>query len=198
MPDFFDVVQRQRAYRSFAPGDVPDDLLNQVLDAATFAPSAENKQPWVFVVVKAATTRKKVADLTRRAWEGGARDYEQGRIDDRLLADVDRGATKGMGDAPVIVVVCGDSSDAIEQTLPSSIFPAVQNLLLAATALGLGSTLTTLATMHAKELAEVLRLPDHVTPMAVVPLGWPARRLGPPKRTPFKQKAHRDRYGRRW
>src|SRR5438067_1558343 len=105
MPDFFDVVQRQRAYRSFAPGDVPDDLVNQVLDAATFAPSAENKQPWVFVVVKAAATRKKVADLTRRAWEGGARDYEQGRLHPKLLDDVDHGATKGISQAPVIVVV---------------------------------------------------------------------------------------------
>jgi nitroreductase len=198
MPEFFDVVQRQRAHRAFAPGDVPDDLLNQVLDAATFAPSAENKQPWVFVVVKAATTRKKVAELTRRAWEGGARDYEQGRLDPKLLDDVDQGATKGIGKAPVIVVVCADGSDTFEHTLPSSIFPAVQNMLLAATALGLGSALTTLATTLAKDLADVLKLPDHVKPMAVVPLGWPAKPLGPPRRTPFKQKAHKDRYGRKW
>ena len=198
MPDFFDVVQRQRAYRAFEPGEVPDDLLNQVLDAATFAPSAENKQPWVFVVVKAGPTRKKIAELMRRAWERGARDYEEGRIDGRLLADVERGATGGIGAAPVIVVVCGDSSDSLEQTLPSSVFPAVQNMLLAATALGLGSALTTLATTMTKDLAEILQLPEHVKPMAVVPLGWPARRLGPPKRTPFKEKAHKDSFGRRW
>jgi nitroreductase len=198
MPDFFDVVQRQRAYRTFAEGDVPDDLVNQVLDAATFAPSAENKQPWVFVVVKSAAGRKRIAALVKQAWEGGARSYEEGRLDSGLLADVDQGATKGFATAPVIVVVCGDTSDALEQTLPSSVFPAVQNMLLAANALGIGSALTTLATTHARDLAELLDLPAHVKPMAVVPLGWPAKRLGPPRRIPFMEKTHRDRYGRRW
>ena len=191
-------MHSQRACRDFSEDDVDDDTLAQVLDAATFAPSAENKQPWAFVVVKDEAVRRRIATLTKQVWEGGAREYEQTHLDARILADVDTGTAGGFARAPVVVVVCGDRAQAFESTLPSSVFPATQNLLLAATALGLGSTLTTLATMHAKELAEVLRLPDHVTPMAVVPLGWPARRLGPPKRTPFKQKAHRDRYGRRW
>ena len=107
----------------------------------------------------------------RRAWEGGARDYEQRRIDGRLLADVERGATGGIGAAPVIVVVCGDSSDSLEQTLPSSVFPAVQNMLLAATALGLGSALTTLATVLAKDLAEFLNVKTQIRQFATMSLG---------------------------
>jgi nitroreductase len=198
MPDFFDVVRSQRACRSFAPDDVPDDVLGQVLDAATFAPSAENKQPWVFVAVRDEATRAGIADLTRRVWEGGARAYEETHLDPRILADVDQATTSGFAGAPVVVVACGDASNAFEQTLPSSIFPATQNLLLAATALGLGSTLTTLATAFAKELAELLGLPEHITPMAIVFLGWPARPLGPPKRTSFKEKSHRDRHGDPW
>jgi nitroreductase len=197
MPDFFDVVQRQRACRSFTTGDVPDDLVNQVLDAATFAPSAENKQPWVFVVVKAASTRKKIAELTRQVWEGGARAHEESHLDSRILADVDQATAGGFGAAPVVVVVCGDTSATFERTLPSSIFPATQNMLLAATALGLGSVLTTMAAFLADDLAELLRLPDHVKPFAIVFLGWPAKRLGPPKRTPFKEKTHRDRFGKK-
>jgi nitroreductase len=198
MPEFFDVVQRQRACRSFAEGDVPDDLLNQVLDAATFAPSAENRQPWVFVIVKKAAARKKIAELIKRVWEGGAKAHSEGRLPPALLADVDAGATGGIGAAPVIVVVCGDTSDTFETVLAASVFPAVQNMLLAANALGLGSALTTLPTVLGDELAELLTLPDHVKPMAVVPVGWPAKPLGPPKRTPFKQKSHRERYGHRW
>jgi nitroreductase len=198
MPDFFDVVKRQRAYRDFADEEVDDELVERLLDAATFAPSAENKQPWVFVVVRDADTRARIAELTRRVWQSGARSYEEKQLDARILADVDRGITEGFARAPVVVVVCGDARNAFEQTLPSSVFPATQNLLLAATALDLGSALTTLATALSKELVDVLELPDHIKPMADVFLGWPAKPLGPPKREPFAAKAHRDRYGGRW
>jgi nitroreductase len=198
MPEFFDVVHSQRACRNFAEDEVPDDMLAQVLDAATFAPSAENKQPWTFVVVKDEATRKRIAELTRQVWEGGAREYEEKHLDARILADVDTGVTAGFARAPVVVVVCGDAENAFETTLPSSVFPATQNLLLAATALGLGSALTTLATAMAKELTTTLELPEHVKPMAVVFLGWPAKKLGPPKRIPFKEKTHRDRHGQRF
>ncbi|MCU1449358.1 MAG: nitroreductase, partial [Acidimicrobiales bacterium] len=186
------------AYRTFAEGDVPDDLVNQILDAATFAPSAENRQPWVFVVVRDEVVRAEIGQLTRKAWEGGAKAHSEGRLTPGLLAEVDQGATGGIGAAPVIVVVCGDTTDTFEQVLPASVFPAVQNMLLAATALDLGSALTTLTTVFGAELAALLGLPDHVRPMAVVPLGWPAKRLGPPRRTPFVHKTHRDRYGRKW
>ena len=198
MPDFFDVVHSQRACRSFATEDIGDDTLAKVLDAATFAPSAENKQPWEFIVVKDKTTRQRIAELTKQVWEGGAREYEQTHLDARILADVDKGTTEGFARAPVVVVVCGDRAQTFERTLPSSVFPATQNLLLAATAIGLGSALTTLATAMAKDLAESLRLPESLTPMAVVFLGWPAKKLGPPRRVSFTDKSHRDRYGHPW
>jgi nitroreductase len=195
MPDFFDVVLSQRACRDFATSEVPDDLLGQVLDAATFAPSAENSQPWEFVVVKDEQARTRIAELTRQVWEGGARDYEEKHLDARILADVDKGTSEGFARAPVVVVVCGNAEHAFESTLPSSVYPATQNLLLAATALGLGSALTTLATAMAEELSATLQLPQPVKPMAIVFLGWPAKKLGPPKRISFTQKTHRDRHG---
>ena len=188
MSDFFDVVHRQRACRDFATDDVDDDTLAKMLDAATFAPSAENKQPWVFVVVKENAARQRIAALTKQVWEGGARAYEETHLDARILADVDKGTTEGFARAPVVVVVCGNAENAFERTLPSSVFPATQNLLLAATALGLGSALTTLATALADDLTQTLDLPDHIKPMAVVFLGWPAKKLGPPKRIPFAEK----------
>jgi nitroreductase len=195
MSDFFDVVHRQRACRNFSSDAVDDSVLEKVLDAATFAPSAENKQPWVFVVVKEEQTRARMAELTRQVWQGGARAYEEKHLDARILADVDKGITEGFARAPVVVVVCGDAEHSFEQTLPSSVFPATQNLLLAATAVGLGSALTTLATAMAKELTETLELPEHVKPMAVVFLGWPAKKLGPPKRISYREKTHLDRHG---
>jgi nitroreductase len=198
VPDFFDVVQNQRACRSFTDEDVPDEVLERMLKAATHAPSAENRQPWVFVVVRDDMTRARIGELTRRAWESGGREYSEQRLEPGLLAEVEQGATGGIAAAPVVIVVCGDSSAGHEATLPSSVFPAVQNLLLAAAALGLGSALTTLTTVFAEELAAELGLPEHIHPMAVIPVGHPARQQGPPSRQPFGEKAHRDRWGAGW
>ncbi|MGH8985273.1 MAG: nitroreductase family protein [Acidimicrobiia bacterium] len=195
---FFELVRSQRACRSFTDDPVPDELVERVLEAATFAPSAENRQPWVFVVVRDPAIRSRIGELTRAAWEAGGRAFAERRLDASLLADVDRGATGGISTAPVLVVVGADLERCLDATVASSIFPAVQNLLLAAGALGLGSALTTLTTAHADELRALVVLPDHVQPIAVVPLGHPAKPLGPPRREPVSEHAHRDRFGQRW
>ncbi|MGA2837318.1 MAG: nitroreductase family protein [Acidimicrobiales bacterium] len=197
-PPFFDVVTAQRACRQFADRDVDDAMVGFCLTAAIHAPSAENLQPWVFVVVRDAEQRAAIAELTRRLWRERGRPASEGRLAPGLMADVDVGAEIGMAGAPVLVVVCGDSSTAHRSTLPASVYPATQNLLLAAGALGLGSAMTTLATLESDTLRDILDLPDHVHPMAVVPLGWPARPLGPPRRQPVSERAHRDRYGTGW
>jgi nitroreductase len=196
--DFFDVVLRQRASRQFADTPVDEELVERCLRAATHAPSAENLQPWVFIVVRDDKLRAGIAELTRQAWRQGGRQHSAGRLEDSLLRSVDQGAEGGMGSAPVIIVVCGDTAIGLEATLSSSVFPATQNLLLSATALGLGSAMTTLATRFADELRELLDLPGSVRPMAVVPVGWPARSLGPPRRLPLRERAYRDRYGEPW
>jgi nitroreductase len=198
MADFFDVVGRQRACRQFRADPVEDVLVERCLAAATFAPSAENRQPWAFVVVRDPGLRALIGDLTRRAWQSGGRQHSEPRLASGLLADVDRGAEGGVAAAPILVVVCGDTRLGLEVTLPASIFPATQNLLLAATALGLGSALTTLPVAFGSELRTALRLPDPLHPLAVVPLGWPARPLGAPRRQPVSEKAYRDTYGARW
>ncbi|HEX6310351.1 MAG TPA: nitroreductase family protein [Acidimicrobiia bacterium] len=195
---FFDVVRSQRACRSFADEPVPDELVEGVLEAATFAPSAENRQPWVFVVVRDDGMRARIGALTRRAWDEGARAFSESRLEPALLADVDRGATGGVSAAPVLVIVAADLERCLEATVASSLFPAIQNLLLAATAAGLGSALTTLVTAHADELRALLDLPEHVRPVAVVPLGYPARPLRPPRREPVADHTYRERFGQHW
>jgi nitroreductase len=194
-PGFFEVVLTQRAARAFLPVDVDDETVARVLTAATHAPSAENSQPFVFVVVRDSALRATIGTLTSRLWQGGARAYEEQRLPPAFLADVDRGAMGGIAAAPVLVVVCGDTRLAHEGTLGSSVFPAVQNLLLAAHALGLGSTLTTLPTVAGDELSQALALPPEVVAMAVVPLGHLPAPLGPPRRRPLSEKAHLNRYG---
>jgi len=196
--DFFDVVLSQRATRRFSDAAVDDELVERCLEAATHAPSAENLQPWEFVVVRDPELRRAIGELTRDAWRAGGRVHSEGRLPQKLLDEVDEGAEGGIAAAPVLVVVCGSTERALAQTLPSSIYPAVQNLLLAAHALGLGSAMTTLALLKADELRTLLDLPPHLQPMALTPLGWPARPPGPPRREPVASKAHRDRFGRPW
>jgi nitroreductase len=196
--DFFSVARTQRAHREFTTEPVPDELVEQVLETATFAPSAENTQPWVFVVVRDTDARDQIGALNRRAWEGGGREFSRPRLTPEVFAKVDAGATGGIANAPVLVVVCGDTSRCVEAVLESSIWPAVQNLLLGAHARGLGSALTTITTVFGDELRSLLALPEHVRPLAVVPLGWPAKMLGPPRRAPVADKAFRERYGEPW
>ena len=198
MPEFFDVVRSQRACRAFSTAAVDDDVVERVLEAATFAPSAENKQPWVFLVVRDAERRTAIGELNRRAWEGGGRRYSESRLGAGLLAEVEGGAMGGVAGAPVLVVVCGDARVGNPRVLEASVFPAVQNMLLAATALGLGCALTTLPLAFGSDMAAALGLPEDVRPMAVVPLGWPAKPLGPPRREPVTAKMHREVFGAGW
>jgi len=198
VPEFFEVVRSQRACRAFAPDPLPDEMVERVLEAATQAPSAENRQPWVFVVVRDDENRALLGELTKRVWEGGGRRHSESRLPAGLLADVDHGARGGVAAAPVVVVVCADTEAVSPAVLEASIFPAVQNLLLAAGALGLGSALTTLPLAFATELVDALELPDGVRPMAVVPIGLPARPLGKPKRRPVSEVTHRERFGAGW
>jgi nitroreductase len=195
--DLFSVIRTQRAHRTFTDEPVPDELVERVLEAATYAPSAENAQPWVFIVVRDAGARAQIGELTRRQWEGGGRDHSIPRLTRTMFEDVERGAMGGIASAPVIIVVGADMSRVVEAVMEASMFPAIQNLLLAANSLGLGAALTTLGT-SARELQDLLALPDHVRPMAVVPLGWPVRQLSPPRRVPMAEKAFRERYGEPW
>jgi len=195
MPDFFEVVHTQRAARTFLPDDVDDATVARILTAATHAPSAENSQPFVFVVVRDPAARAAIGELTARLWQGGAGELEAGRLSPGFWRDVDRGAMGGVAAAPVLVVVCGDTRLTYPQSMGASVFPAVQNLLLAAHALGLGSTLTTLPVVGGDELGRLLDLPPEVVPVAVVPVGHLPAPLGPPRRRPISEKAYRDRYG---
>jgi nitroreductase len=197
-PSLFEVVLAQRACRWFTDEPVADDDLSRMLEAAIKAPSAENSQPWVFVVVRDPSARRAIGDLARQLWHGGARQHAAARVDGAMLADLDSSIDAGFGGAPVLIVVGADTTVVDRRTVASSMFPAVQNLLLAAAALGYGSALTTLVTFASEALGSTVALPAHIQPVAVVPIGRPLRRLGPSRRDPVSAKAHLDRFGAPW
>lgn len=192
------LIRLQRACRQFSAEAVPEADIDAMLEAATHAPSAQNRQPWVFVVVRSTALRAAVDTLTRDLWRAGGRAHSEQSLTPKMFAEVDAFFGDGYGGAPVLVVVAGDGRDGSPAgLLASSVFPATQNLLLAAAALGYGASMTTLAA-RSPHLAELLALPEGVRPFAVVPIGRPAKPLGPPRRRPVHEVAHRDRFGTPW
>ena len=205
--DFFTVVDTQRALRRFRPAPVSDAAIRRILAAATRAPSARGAEPWFFVVVRAAATRAAIAARYRAAWEAGERftaatDADRdlrGRPHYARMMRAARALAADLAAAPVLIVCCLDHRQLgpiAGVAAYASIFPAVQNLLLAARALGLGTTLTTLHRGFESDLKALLEVPAAVEVVAIVPLGHPADRFGPTRRKPVARVAFRDRWGK--
>ena len=213
--DFFTVVDTQRAVRRFRPDPVPDVVLHRVIEAATRAPSARGAEPWAFVVVRDAATRATIGAHYRTAWEAAERwtdavDADRDVRDRphyaRMMRAV-RALAAHLAEAPVLVACCLDHGQlgpvagpggrlVSPVTAYASIFPAVQNLLLAARALGLGTTLTTLHRGFEDALKALLDVPATVEIAALVPLGYPRDRFGPTRRKPVEAVASLERWGR--
>jgi nitroreductase len=118
------VMGAQRACRRFDPeGEVSDADLERMLESAVHAPSAENTQPWSFVVVRNEETRAQLAEWWTETWNAGGGDFVRQSLDDKVLvADLEYGFSRGgFAAAPVIVVVCADTERVAEIYAPSSI-----------------------------------------------------------------------------
>lgn len=218
----FEAIQTARALRRFKPDPVPDDVMTKVLEAGLKAPSGSNEQTWLFVVVKDKEQRRKIGDIYRK---GGqilmalyANRVKPEHMDqnqyDKLTASafylIDH-----MADAPVLLLACLQPGQVGAQPvqLPpeavaamknlarmggSSIYPAVQNIILACRAFGLGTVLTTIHMFYEDEVKAILGLPPEVQTYALLPIGYPINKFGPIKRRPVSEVACLDRYGNPW
>lgn len=205
-------VRTLRAVREFTDEPVSDEAIRTMLDLAVCAPSGGNRQPWHFVVIRDAGTRRAIRDYYlqafRRYREGVLRQAADGHAAAR--AQVARWERSGAPDAfaesldriPVLILVCldrerlgfGDPAAPLPPTGWASIYPAVQNLLLAAHGLGLGAVLTTLHLPHEREIKDLLGIPPRVATAALIPVGHPRRRHGPPRRIPAAERTHHERW----
>ncbi len=200
-------MRTQRAIRRLRPDPVEDALVLRLFELALRAPTGSNAQSWEFVVVKDPVVKARLARLNRIAWSvygGLGRLLVRWRRDDtmaRILRAVQWQADH-FEEIPVIVVACLKSiippfPSLAATSLYGSIYPSVQNLLLAARAAGLGAALITLPLWSRFLARRALGLPWTVTPCAVVPLGWPRGRYGPTTRRPVGEIVSLDRYGNR-
>ncbi len=200
--DFFETANTQRAMRRLHSDAVPEADLWKILDAATKAPNGGNRQPWNFVVIRDAAAKAKIAGWYLEAWNN----VYGGALKDAMLANADMAKTyrsadylaNHMADVPVLVLATiKKEMFAIGPTLGASIYPAVQNLMLAARALGLGTALTTLHKLHEADVKQLLGIPDDVETMALIPVGRPKGQFGPVKRMPVEKVVYWDGWGER-
>ena len=200
-----EAMETQRAIRRLKPDPVDDALVLRLIELALKAPTGSNAQNWEFIVVKDPEVKGKLARLNRKAWSlyGGigrrvaANDPAQMKIIEAVQWQTDH-----FEEVPVVVVACLRTIVPIwppmaTASLYGSIFPSVQNLLLAARAAGLGAALITLPLWSRFLARRALGLPFTIAPCAVIPLGWPRGKYGPTRRRPVGEVVSLDRYGNR-
>ncbi|MFQ5513867.1 MAG: nitroreductase family protein [Myxococcota bacterium] len=198
-------METQRAIRRLRPDPVDDALVLRLIELALKAPTGGNAQNWEFVVVRDPAVKARLARRNRQAWRiYGAIGRRVARNDPKRqkIIDAVQWQADHFEEIPVLVVACLKGlrlpfPPAFVTSYYGAIYPAVQNLLLAARAVNLGAALITLPLWSHLSVRRILGLPWNVTPCAVVPLGWPRGRYGPTTRRPVLEVVSYDRYGNR-
>jgi len=202
--DLFEIIRTTRSMRRLKPDPVPNEFLQKILEAGVCAPSGGNMQRWRFLIIRDAGIKQNVGAFYKHAWDEQvapryrASEPAPGMDRDRfrrLLAAAEHLAAH-IHEAPVWIVPCLQGA-APTRTAGSSIYPAAQNMLLAARALGLGATLTTLYLGFEKEVETALGLPADWHSYAIIPIGYPLGRFGPVRRVPLVEVVFEDRWGQR-
>lgn len=211
--EIYEAMKTLRAVRRLRPDPIPEDVLRRVLEAATWAPTGGNAQPWRVVVVRDAAKKEGLGRHYAERWAAYAAHFktlianapeEAKRSAGRTVAAGDYLAAH-FGETPAVLVFCFNPramaiTDA-EQDRPSvvgggSIYPAVQNVLLACRTEGLGCVLTTLLCQSEPEVKKLLEIPDDWYTAAAIPIGYPVLRgHGPVSRRPIESMAFGDTWG---
>ena len=207
--DVFHIMYTCRSMRRLKPDPVPDELIYQVLDAGIRAPSGGGVQAWRFVVVTEPETKRQIAEIYQRGWHIAEERYTEAGVS--LSQDKNMRAAaylaEHLAEAPVLLFAClrtrrihaerlaAPNATNFLRIIGGSIYPAVQNILLACRALGLGATLTSITTQYEDEVKAILGLPEYITTYAMIPIGYPIGRFGLVTRVPVEQITWHNRHG---
>ena len=168
------LLKSRRSIRRYRPDPVPDEMVEQLLEAGRWAPSASNRQPWGFIVVRDEAIRQQVAEHAAFYFIRWAH----------------------VAEAPLLIVLCGDARNpAYRRYLHEDIGLAGSQIMLQAKALGLGTCW--LGGIDRKAIAGILRIPDHLEIVGLLTVGFPAEDPPPTSRKPLSEIAHYDVYGNR-
>jgi nitroreductase len=194
--DLFEAMETCRAIRYLRPDPVSDELIDKVIWAATRAPSPGNSQGWDFVIVTDPQKKQVIGDAIEAAMAPRIAAMPRGDRTTKLMLDGALNLATTISKCPVLIFVCGPviypPQRPMESFTWSAIYPAAQNLVLAARALGLGTVFSTLHHVAEPLIRETLEIPARIQIGVTIPLGWPDRPFGPVARRPISQFMHRD------
>ncbi len=217
MPDssmpVYEAMRTLRAVRRLREDPIPDDVLSRILQAAVWAPSGGNIQPWRVIVLKDSVKRQQIGDLYKPQWQGFEKSYRKGlaglegealKKQERILAASNL-LGDNLGKAPVLLVFCFNPKlmaitdaglDRQSVVGGGSVYPAVENLMLACVNEGVGCTLTTLLCIEEVVMKDLLDIPEDWHTCAVIPLGYPrGKGHGPIARRPVEKMCFSDSFG---
>ncbi|MGA2128205.1 MAG: nitroreductase family protein [Xanthobacteraceae bacterium] len=203
----FEIIHTTRSMRRLKPDPVADALIRRILEAGQCAANGGNTQQWRFLVVKDRAIKQAVQIWYQRAFDEvvGPRyrsNPPPAGMDPeryRRQAAAAQYLTEHFHEAPVWIVAClAHGTQPPNRWSGASIYPAVQNMLLAARALGLGATLTTRHLLYQTETEAALGLPPGVHSYAIIPIGYPEGKFGPVRRGPLSEIVYQDRWGQAW
>jgi nitroreductase len=211
--DIFETIETTRAVRRYTDAPVTDAEIARCIHAAIHGPSGGNIQPWQFLAVTDPAVKRAVGEVYRRAY---AR-YEPAvlKIRQALKSAADEAAfqrtlaasrhlAEHMGEAPALVMVLmpsismtlQDAEGPLDVGTPfASVYPAVQNFMLAARGLGIGTTLTTVFRIYQDEVRAICEIPSRYEIVALIPMGRPQGTFGRGRRRPAEQVTHWNRFG---
>lgn len=195
--DVLEAIRTTRAMRRLDPDrPVSDEDVRTILEAALKGPTGGDQQPIRWLVVRDAETKRRLQEIYQRCWEKGRKHYEDvpGTVAPNILSSADHLAAH-LHLTPVIIIACADTGTSGRRQ-HASVYPSVQNLMLAARALGLGTTLTTAHLLEEDAVKTLLDIPAHVTTYALIPVGHPTGRWGEARRRPLDEVSYHDRWGR--
>jgi nitroreductase len=217
----FEAMYTARALRRYKSDPIPDDVITKILDAAIRAPSGSNQQNWVFVVVKDEAKKKRISAIYARGAQVVSAFYairpRPAHMDEKQYQTLMNSATylfehlheapvllfpclrvEGMGPLPNPLLEFAGRMSPMARASGASIYPAVQNIILACRAFGIGTVPTTLHLFFENEVKQILGLPREVQTYALMPMGYPINKFGPVKRRPVSEVAYLDSYGNNW
>ena len=186
------------AARYLKPDPVPQDLLERVIYAATRASSPGNSQLWDFIVVRNPEAKQKIRDLLAPRFKAMRAELPTtGQSTSRMIGGAIHLA-ETLNEVPAIIFVCGPvaypPNAPMEQFVWSALYPAAQNLIVAARSLGLGTTFTTFHMFMESELRDLLGIPKEIKFGVMIPIGWPQNDFVKVKRKPIASVIHWDKW----
>ena len=221
--DLFEALNTSRSLRRLKPDPIPDDIIRQVIEAGTKAPSGSNQQNWRFLAVTDPEKRAALAELYRKGADiVGLRNYgDEGapggggdRRAQRLIANSVKYLIDHIQDPPLLLLLCAVPLPApepppgyqppanvlkfMERSEPAGILLAVQNIMLACRAFGLATCPTTLHLVHEDEVKDLLGIPEEAKTFMMLPIGYPNDKIGPVRRYPVEDVTFRDTWGISW